>query len=68
MDTISASESIAAWVVSGLLSDGIDIWLRGETLYQHGPEAARERWKPTLKAFYVPLRVYLEKEVYPAGR
>ena len=65
-DHIAAPESVASWVVAGLLSDGIDSWVVGEVIYQHGPEEARARWKPTLKALYAPLRCYLAREVWPA--
>jgi hypothetical protein len=65
-DSIASPGSAAAWLVVGLLTDGIDCWVGDdERIYQHGPEEARARWKPTLRALYVPLRCYLDREVYP---
>jgi hypothetical protein len=64
--TVANHESVAAWVVAGALDSGIDLWVTGETIYQHGPEEARERWKQTIRGLYVPLRCYLQREVYPA--
>ena len=65
-DCAAAYDSGAPWIIAWLLRDGIEVWVVGEVIYQHGPEEARARWKPTLKALYAPLRCYLAREVWPA--
>ena len=64
---LAAPESVASWVVAGLLGDGIDIWVNADdVIVQHGPEAARAHWWPTVKALHAVLRCYLREEIYPA--
>ncbi|MEN6546603.1 MAG: hypothetical protein ABFE07_11210 [Armatimonadia bacterium] len=64
-DTIADRESIAAWTVAGAMAAGLDLWVQGEVLYRHGPEDARARWETSIKAIYMPIKVYLAREVFP---
>ena len=69
-DAQSPPELSAAWIVSGAMRAGIDLWLSGETVSFHGPQPAREAWTPVFRAYRPLLVAYLAHEVFPvnAGR
>ena len=65
MDVQAPPTTIAAWVVAGMLGDALDVWMKDNIVYSHGPQSARERWDGVMRAYKVPLKVYLALEVYP---
>lgn len=68
-DCTAAPEMLAAWIVCGAMTDGIDLWASGaDVLSYHGPLEAREKWHHTMQTFRPMIRAYLQLEVWPGGR